>query len=254
MDKTWLYAILSTLAVSAISLIGIALFAVKSNQLQKALLLLISFSVGAMLGNSFFYLIPESYSHIESFRTTSWLIVGGFMMFFLIEQLLHKHQSEPDSTHNARPKPYGYLSLYADGIHNFTDGVLIGAAWIFSPELGAATTLTVMLHEIPQEISDFGILLKAGFSKNRALLYNFLAASTAILGTLIALWLGSRVERFSMYILPLAAGGFVYLAAINLLPEVLKQTTKKSWLIHSLFILLGVALMYYFSLHGTHQH
>lgn len=254
MDKVWIYALLSTLVVSAISLIGVVFFAVKSNYLQKILLLPICFSVGALLGNSFFHLIPESYSHIESAHTTSWLIVGGFMLFFLLEQLLHTHQSAPDSHHTARPKPYGYLSLYADGIHNFTDGILIGAAWMFSSEMGVATTMAVILHEIPQEVSDFGILLKAGFSKRRALLYNFLASSTAILGTLVALWLGSRVERFSMYILPLAAGGFLYLAVASLLPEVLRQTTKRNWLLHILFILLGVALMYYFSLHGGHQH
>lgn len=253
MDKVWLYALISTLVVSAISLIGIVLFALKSDNLQKILLLLVSFSVGALLGNSFFHLIPESYFHIENSNLTSWLILSGFLLFFIIHQLLHTRQAIHlnDTT---KIKPYGYLSLYADGIHNFTDGILIGATWLFSPELGLATTITVILHEIPQEISDFGILLKAGFTKRKALLYNFIAATSAILGTILALWLGHEVEHFSIYVLPIAAGGFVYLAGTSLLPEVLKNTKKGNWIHYSLFVLMGLGLMYYFSLSGGHQH
>ncbi|NLO70195.1 MAG: ZIP family metal transporter [Porphyromonadaceae bacterium] len=253
MDKVWLYALLSTLVVSAISLIGVTLFALKSERLQRILLLLISFSVGALLGNAFFHLIPESYFHIENAKLTSWLIIGGFMLFFFIDQFLHTHQTG-NSSDVTKAKPYGYLSLYADGIHNFTDGILIGAAWMFSPELGLATTITVVLHEIPQEISDFGILLKAGFSKKKALLYNFIVATSAIVGTVLALWLGHEVEHFSIYVLPIASGGFVYLAGTSLLPEVLKSTKKGSWIYYSLFLLLGLGLMYYFSLSGGHQH
>lgn len=253
MEKIWLYALLSTFVVSAISLVGVLLFALKSDKLQKILLLLVSFSVGAMLGNSFFHLIPESYIHIENAKLTSWLILGGFMLFFIIEQQLHTHQvSNLSATSNV--KPYGYLSLYADGIHNFTDGILIGASWIFTPELGLATTITIILHEIPQEISDFGILLKAGFSKRKALLYNFFVATSAILGTILALWFGHEVEHFSIYVLPIASGGFVYLAGTSLLPEVLKNTKKNSWIYYSLFVLLGLGLMYYFSLTGGHKH
>ena len=253
MDKIWLYALISTIAVSIISLIGVSLFALKTEKLQKILLLLVCFSVGALLGNAFFHLVPESYFHIESPKLTSWLIIAGFMLFFLVEQLLHTHQAANPAV-SFRVKPYGYLSLYADGIHNFTDGILIGAAWMFSPELGLATTITVILHEIPQEISDFGILLKAGFSKKKAILYNFIVATTAILGTILALWLGHEVEHFSIYVLPVAAGGFVYLASTSLLPEVLRNTKKGNWIYYSFFVLMGLGLMYYFSLSGGHQH
>lgn len=254
MNLAWLYALLSTSVVSAISLIGISLFALKSDKLEKILLLLVSFSVGTLLGNAFFHLIPESYFHIESTPLTSWLILSGLLLFFAIEQLLHSHHAQPAGTASPKAEPYGYLSLYADGIHNFTDGILIGAAWLFSPELGVATTLAVVLHELPQEISDFGILLRAGFSKKRALIYNFIAASTAILGTIIALWLGHEMEHFSIYVLPVAAGGFIYLATASLLPEMLKSAEKRHWLYYGICMLLGMAMMYYFSLHGGHQH
>ena len=151
-------------------------------------------------------------------------------------------------------KTYGYLSLYADSIHNITDGILIGAAWMFTPEIGIATTVAILLHEIPQEISDFGIVLQAGFSKRKALLFNFYAACTAILGTVVTLAVGEKVEHLSIYILPVAAGGFIYLAAASLLPEILKETNKRNFLVHLSFILLGLIFMYLFSIHGGHQH
>ena len=252
MEQAWIYALLSTLIVSLIALIGVVFFAIRYERLQKILILLMSFSVGAMLGNAFFHLIPESYEHIESAHITSWLIIAGFAIFFLIDQLLHVHT--PAESETSVVKPYGYLSLYADGIHNFVDGVLIGAAWLFSPEVGLATTISVVFHEVPQEISDFGILLKAGFSKKRALINNFIVAVTAILGTLLALWFGHEMEHFSEYVLPVAAGGFIYLGASSLLPEVIKNSTKRSWPLYFAVVLLGLVLMYLFMEHGGHQH
>jgi zinc and cadmium transporter len=154
-------------------------------------------------------------------------------------------------------QPYGYLSLYADAIHNFIDGVLIGATWMFMPELGVVTTISIVLHEIPQEISDLGILIHSGFTRAKALLFNFLSALTAVIGTVLALWIGHKVEHFSAYILPLAAGGFVYLAASSLLPEVIKDTTKRNLWLRLFFVLLGLFLIYYFSLESggyTHRH
>lgn len=245
-----LYALLSTLVVSLLSFIGAFLFFIRTKALQQILTLLICFSVGALLGNAFFHLIPESYFHIPSAHLTSWLILAGFLVFFITDQVLHTH------AHNRTTgiKPYGYLSLYADGIHNFTDGILIGAAWMFMPELGLATTLAIIMHEIPQEISDMGILIRAGFSKRKALFFNFIIACTAILGTIVTLWLGHRIGHFSTYVLPVAAGGFIYLAAGSLLPEILKETTKWSVWLHLVVILSGLGLMYYLSLHNGHHH
>jgi len=253
MDKVWLYALVSTLIVSLISLIGVFLLSFKTKQLHRILILLVCFSIGALLGNTFFDLLPEAYIHIPNAKITGWLILGGFLVFFVLEQFLHIYMHKrKDGIETI--KTYGYLSLYADSIHNFTDGVLIGAAWMFTPEIGFATTLAIVLHEIPQEISDFGVLLQAGFSKRKALLNNFYVACTAVLGTIITLWIGEKVEQLSIYILPIAAGGFIYLACSSLLPEILKETTKKNFWIHLLFILSGLALMYYFSTHGGHQH
>ncbi|VBB46334.1 conserved membrane hypothetical protein [uncultured Paludibacter sp.] len=253
MEKTWLYALISTLIVSSISLIGVFLLSLKARRFNKILILLMSFSVGAMLGNAFFHLLPESYIHLHPSHLTAWFTIAGFFVFFVMERFIHSHSSS-EETHLQKVKSYGYLSLYADSLHNFTDGILIGAAWMLNAEVGFATTIAVILHEIPQEIGDFGILIRAGFSKGKALWFNFLAACTAILGTILTLWAGKSLEHFSEYILPIAAGGFIYLATNSLFPEILKETTKKNYWLHLLFILLGLGLMYYFSLHGEHGH
>lgn len=245
------YALLSTLVVSLLSFIGAFLFFIKTKSLLRILTLLICFSVGALLGNAFFHLVPESYFHIPSAHLASWLLLAGFLLFFITDQALHVRAH---NNHAAGIKPYGYLSLYADGIHNFTDGILIGATWMFMPEMGLATTLAIIMHEIPQEVSDIGILIRAGFSKRKALFFNFMSACTAILGTVVTLWLGHRIGHFSTYVLPVAAGGFIYLAAGSLLPEILKETNKRSLWLHLVVILAGLGLMYYLSLHGGHHH
>lgn len=244
-----LFAILSALFVSALSLIGIFILYFKSDKLDSILNLLIYFAIGTLLGNAFFQLIPEAFFHMGSASITSWLILGGFFMFFIMEQLLHISHKKKKTI-----KPYGYLSLYADGIHNFVDGILIGATWMFSPELGIATTLGIILHEIPQEISDFGILLRAGFNKRKALLFNFISACTAILGTAIALWIGTQVSLFSIYMLPIAAGGFIYLATCCLIPEVIRNVTKKNLVLNIIFILLGLTFIYCIGLQNGHIH
>lgn len=244
-----LYAILSACLVSILSFVGVFLLYFKSDKLSGILNLLICFAIGTLLGNAFFQLVPESYFHMESPGTTSWLILGGFFVFFVMEQLLHIRHGNKKTI-----KPYGYLSLYADGIHNFVDGILIGVTWMFSPELGLATTLGIILHEIPQEISDFGILLRAGFNKRKALLFNFISACTAILGTAIALWIGTQSAHLYIYMLPVAAGGFIYLATGCLIPEILRDTTKKNLAVNIIFILSGLAFIYYIGLQNGHSH
>lgn len=244
-----LYAILSACLVSILSFVGVFLLYFKSDKLSGILNLLICFAIGTLLGNAFFQLVPESYFHMESAAITSWFILGGFLVFFVMEQLLHIRHGNKKTI-----KPYGYLSLYADGIHNFVDGILIGVTWMFSPELGLATTLGIILHEIPQEISDFGILLRAGFNKRKALLFNFISACTAILGTAIALWIGTQIAHFSIYMLPVAAGGFIYLATGCLIPEILRDTTKKNLAVNIIFILSGLAFIYYIGLQNGHSH
>lgn len=252
MSQIWINALVSTLMVSLISITGIFFLTLKAGQLQRFVFILVSLAVGALLGNVFFHLIPESFETIENQGTIALLILAGILAFFILEKFLHWHHGHDVEHLENHPKSYGYVSLMADGIHNFTDGILIAAGWMAGPEIGMATTLTVILHEIPQEISDFGILIHAGFTARKALWLNFYAALAAILGTLITLMAGSAIESLSHYVLPVAAGGFIYLAGTDLMPELNKERSMRNSLIQLAMIIAGLALMFLVS--GSHSH
>jgi zinc and cadmium transporter len=252
MNHIWINAIASTIAVSLISITGIFFLALKTDKLQKIVFVLVSIAVGALLGNVFFHLIPESFETIENKGLIAILTLSGILSFFIMEKFLHWHHGHDVGNMDQHPKSYGYISLFADGLHNFTDGILIAAGWMAGPEIGMATTLTVVLHEIPQEISDFGILIHAGFTAKKALWLNFYAALAAVLGTVITLMIGTRVESLSHWVLPVAAGGFIYLAGTDLMPELNKDRSSRNSLIQLIMIIAGLALIYLFS--GGHSH
>ena len=253
MGNVWLGAIGSTLVVSILSFSGILLLAMRAAQLQRMVFILVSFAIGALFGNTFFMLIPESFALIENTQLIGILIVSGLIVMFALEKIIHWHHCH-NVSHKHETAPLGYISLITDSLHNFTDGVLIAAAWMASPEVGIATTIAVVLHEIPQEISDFGVLLHAGFSRKKALFLNFIAACAAILGAAITILLGTHVEKLIVFILPFAAGGFIYLAGSDLIPELHRESSsRKSW-IQLIAIIGGIILMFFISLRHDHQH
>ncbi len=252
MTSIWINSLISTLLVSIISIIGIFFLALKAAKLRKIVFILVSLAVGALLGNVFFLLIPESFEAIENNNLVALLILAGILVFFIMEKFLHWHHGHDVENLGDHPKSFGYISLMADGLHNFTDGILIAAGWMTSPEIGMATTLTVLIHEIPQEISDFGILIHAGFTARKALWLNFYAALTAILGTVITLLAGSAVQSLAHFVLPVAAGGFIYLAGTDLLPELNKDHSWKNSLIQLVMIVVGLLLMFLVS--NGHHH
>lgn len=253
MGNVWIGAVGSTLLVSLLSFSGILFLSMRAAQLQRIIFILVSFAVGALFGNTFFMLIPESFAMIESSQKIGLLIVSGLIVMFILEKFIHWHHCH-NVSHEHDAAPLGYISLVTDSLHNFTDGVLIAAAWMASPEVGIATTIAVVIHEIPQEISDFGVLLHAGFSKRKALFLNFIAACAAILGAVITVLLGSYTEQLIVFILPFAAGGFIYLAGSDLIPELHRESNvRKSW-IQLTAILAGLMLMFIISLNHNHQH
>ena len=256
MSEIWLYALASTLLISILSFSGVLFLAFQQSVLRKIVFILISFAVGALFGNSFFILVPESFLHIENQKLAGILIVVGLLLMFILEKFIHwRHNHSIDHDEHAhKPAPLGYISLITDGLHNFTDGVLIAAAWMVSPEIGIGTTTAVLLHEIPQEISDFGVLIHAGFSRKKALLLNFASACTAILGGVFMLVLGHFTEVATYYILPVAAGGFIYLAGTDLLPELHREKSNKKNIIQFTAIIAGLLLMYFISLNHSHAH
>ncbi|MBP9715017.1 MAG: ZIP family metal transporter [Candidatus Pacebacteria bacterium] len=242
MITTYLYALGSVLAVSLVSLIGIFGLSLKEEWLKKYIFIFISLAVGALLGDAFIHLIPEAFEEASNPLLISLLIISGILFFFILEKFLHWHHHGDDTEEN-HIHPVGKLVLFSDGVHNFIDGVIIGASFLVSIPLGIATTLAVILHEIPQEIGDFAVLLHAGYTKARALWLNFLSALLSIAGVIIALVLGDVSQNFIIYFLPIAAGGFIYIAVADLIPELHKTKETKYSFLQFLSLILGVFLM-----------
>jgi zinc and cadmium transporter len=165
------------------------------------------------------------------------------MAFFVLERFLHWHHHGED-TDNVHIHPVGKLILVSDGVHNFLDGVIIAASFAVSIPVGVATTLAVILHEIPQEIGDFAVLLHAGYSKKQALLVNFLSGLTALLGAVVFFLLAEFAEVFALYLVPLAAGGFIYIALADLIPELHRTVHKKHSIYQIAAVTFGVLMMF----------
>lgn len=200
----------------------------------------LGFAVGALIGVSLFDLLPEASAVIgeRAFHYAA----GGIVLFFVLERFLfwyHRHDGRSDI------RTFNYLILIGDAVHNFIDGVIISLSFLVSMPLGVATTMAVMLHEIPQEIADFGVLIAGGYSRIKALWFNFLISLTTILGALSAYFLGSRVESVLPYASAIIAGNFLYIALTDLMPEVQEQAG--AWHAVSQFTLFagGIALMYF---------
>lgn len=238
--KILYWIIIAALFVSLISLIGIFTLSLKDRLLKNILLVLVGFSAGTLMGGAFLHLIPESLEASGSERIFP-IVIFGFLLFFVMEKLLWRHCHED----KCEMHTFAYLNLVGDAVHNFIDGLIIAAAFITNIPLGIATMLAVAAHEIPQEIGDFGVLVYGGFQKKRALLLNLLTALTALLGGLLGYFLSSYMENTLIFLLPFAAGGFLYIAAVDLLPEIHKETDNvKTALSFTLFV-AGIGLMWF---------
>ncbi len=240
--NTIIYALGSVTLVSLVSLVGIFGLSLKKEWLEKHIYIFISIAMGALLGDAFIHLIPEAFENAESPLLISILVIAGILFFFVLEKFLHWHHHGNDAEEN-HIHPVGKLILFSDGVHNFIDGVIIGVSFLVNIPLGIATTLAVILHEIPQEVGDFAVLLHAGYSKTRALWLNFMSALLAIVGVIFALVLGDVLESFITYFLPIAAGGFIYVAVADLIPELHKTKEVKYSVLQILAVLVGVLAM-----------
>ncbi|MFQ5711707.1 MAG: ZIP family metal transporter [Candidatus Geothermarchaeales archaeon] len=242
MVNVFVYTLGSVFIVSSISLIGVLTFSMKEDVLKNILLYLVSFSAGGLMGDAFIHLLPEVVEQVGFELNISLYILFGIIFFFIVEKLIHwRHCHIPISEDH--PHPFVHMNLLGDAVHNFIDGLIIGGSYLVNTPLGIATTLAIVFHEIPQEIGDFGVLLHGGFSRSRALLFNFLCAVTAIVGTIVALFLSSYIKDFSMLLIPFAVGGFIYVAGSDLIPELHKERKPlKSALQLGTFI-LGILIM-----------
>jgi zinc and cadmium transporter len=216
-------------------------------RLKQIIFVMVSLAVGSLFGDAFIHLLPEAFEKFEAKVEATLYVLTGIFLFFILEKfLLWRHQHTLQTSHPIHA--VGYMNLFADGVHNFIDGTIIGASYLISLPVGIATTLAVIFHEIPHELGNFFVLLYAGFTKTRALFFNFLTGLFAILGTFVALSVGSKVEHFSLLMLPLAAGGFIYIAGSDLVPELNKEIGVSKSLVQLAAIATGVGLMLLLSL------
>ncbi|MCK4808537.1 MAG: ZIP family metal transporter [Candidatus Aenigmarchaeota archaeon] len=245
---TLLWILASTFFISLASFVGILTLSLKDKSLNKILTCLIALSAGALMGGAFLHLIPEAVHEFHSHDIFSYVLVG-FVLFFLIEKLLHWRHC-----HDGKCKihTFAYMNLFGDAAHNFVDGLIIAASFTVDIHLGIVTSIAILMHEIPQEIGDFGVLVYGGFTKKKALFFNFITALTAVLGGIVGFYLAAYSEMFLIFLLPFAAGGFIYIAACDLIPEIRKETNLKKSLLNFTVFILGILIMYFIKLmmHG----
>ena len=239
----WASSLLSVGVVSAIPLLGLLLAARSERRVEAAVPYLVSFAVGGMLGGAVFHLLPEAVEHIGmGARLSSWFLVG-FVGFFFLEKSLWLHDHEPRPASRRRRHPVVTLNLVGDGVHNLVDGMLIAASYMLDPAVGVATTLAVLLHEVPQELGDFGVLVYGGLPVRKAVRYNFASALTAAVGAILTLLLGGHVAGFAAALLPFAAGSFLYIAGSDLIPELQRERRVSTSLWQAGLVLVGIGLM-----------
>lgn len=228
----------ATVLDSLFAFVGALTLFFKKRQFEKIIHALISFAAGVLLGGSFFHILPEILEEKDPFFVFL-LVVLGFSSFFLAERFLwwhHCHEEKCDA------HPFSYLILWSDGFHNFIDGIVIGVSFLADIKLGILTTFLILAHEVPQELSDFGVLIYGGFTPKKALFYNFLSQVSCILGGLLGYLFRLPFDP-AIFVLPFAAGGFIYIATSDLIPEIHKEMNKKRSFVSFLIFLGGLFLM-----------
>lgn len=232
----------SVFVVSALSMVGGVTLIFSKTIVQKSLLVLISFAAGALLGDAFLHLIPEIAESPRGFDlTASFSLLAGVIAFFILEKVLHWHHSHVPSEEVLHP--VAITNLVGDALHNFVDGALIAGAFLVSPKLGLATAIAVALHEIPQELGDFAIMMHAGLRPGRALLLNLLTGLASVAGAAITLLVSQAVPQIVSVLVPVTAGGFVYIASTDLIPELHKEPEAGKSFVQLIGLLAGVGIM-----------
>ena len=237
--NTLLLIFAATMLDGFIALIGVFTLLLNKKTLDKIIYGLVAFSAGALFSGALLHMIPETLENAST-NLIFGLVIFGFSVFYLMERLLHWHHCHREK---CEVHSFTYLILFGDGIHNFIDGLVIAAGFAVSVPIGIITTLLIIGHEIPQELGDFGVLLYGGFKPKKALLYNYLSQLTCVIGGLIGYYLSASSNLFSTYLLPFAAGGFIYISASDLIPSLHTEENVKKSMSAFVVFLIGVLLM-----------
>ncbi|QDT01948.1 Zinc transporter ZupT [Rubripirellula lacrimiformis] len=235
------WIITSGILMSCIALVGAVTLLMTQSALDKILLPLVAFAAGSLIGGAVLHMLPAAVTATNNdFSLYLWLL-AGFMCFFALEQFLNWHHSHSSDPKSVDRQPLTYMILIADALHNFIGGMSVAASFLISVPLGITAWLAAAAHEVPQELGDFGVLVHGGWDSRKALLFNFLSAWTFLLGGLIAYLAADHIEV--VFLVPFAAGNFIYIAAADLIPEIKKSNEVKRNLIHFLAFSLGIGLL-----------
>ena len=242
MSQIWIYSLVSVLIVSFASVFGVLTIVFKQYFLKGFLLFMVSFAAGTLLGDVFLHLLPELLSECRFSLSVGLNIILGILIFFVLEKVVHWRHCHMAET-KEHTHPLAMMNLVGDALHNFIDGALIAGSYLLSIQVGIATTIAVLFHEIPQEMGDFSILLHSGMKVKKALILNFMSALSALLGVFLVLVTGIDAQTTAQMIIPITIGGFLYIANADLIPELHKDVKVTNSIIQLISIILGVAVM-----------
>lgn len=237
----WAAALIAVGVVSLMSLSGALALVGRETLLRRGLIFLIAFAAGALLGDTFLHILPEIAESGAGFDLgTSFAILSGVVAFFSLEKILHWHHAH--IPHEEVIHPVAVTNLVGDGLHNFIDGAIVASAFLSSKEIGIATAVAVALHEIPQELGDFGILVHAGMKPKRALALNLMSALASVAGAVLVL-LTTETAGVEDLLLPFTAGAFIYIASTDLIPELHKEPKMMQSLVQLAGLVGGIGVM-----------
>lgn len=240
--STLMWIVIAGLGMSALALVGAVTVFMPPPTTARLLLPMVGLAAGSLLGGAFFHMLPESVDALGNELAIYLALVSGFLVFFVLEQFLHWHHCHrAEHTEHVEHRPLGYLILLADGLHNLIGGLAVGGAFVVDIRVGVVTWLVAAAHEVPQELGDFGVLVHSGWQRRSALVWNFVSALTFLVGALIAYGLADHIEV--AYLLPFAAGNFIYIAAADLLPEITSETRTGDKLETSGAFVLGLVIL-----------
>ncbi len=237
--STLSWIVVGGVLMSVIAMVGSVTLILRPETLERLLLPLVAFAAGSMIGGAFFHMIPAAMDEGGNILNVGIAVVAGFSTFFLLEQFLHWHHC-----HRAQSdckQPLTYLILIGDGLHNFLGGLAIAGTFLIDIRLGITSWLAAAAHEIPQELGDFGVLVHAGWSKSRALVFNVLSGLSFLVGGLVAYAVSFKLDV--TWLIPFAAGNFLYIGASDLVPEVNKHSDRNINVVHVLAFALGLAVL-----------
>jgi zinc and cadmium transporter len=234
------------LTVSLVSFSGLFVLWLKPERLAAMVPYLVALAVGVLLGDAFIHLIPDAVARHGSVSTVCMSTLAGVFVFFILEKVVRWRHHHDHTAFTATPSdilPLARMNLIGDAVHNFVDGILIAGSFLVDPVLGFTTTVAIVAHEIPQELGDVGALVYGGYAPRQAVLYNFYCSLTVISGVLFTLALGQVAESSLILLLPIAAGGFIYIAASDLIPALHERSTLTSLVGQATTFGLGIGFM-----------